>query len=143
MKFHVHPATALVLAAFSLMMSSSRAAAQTASPTPNSSAAHSIPSIDGGIGTCSAAFTVSDENAAPVYDAKIQVHIAYGFMYLRKMDLQIGTNIDGKARFTGLPARTKVGLNFQATQADSQGTAFVDPNTTCQSTLTITLQKKP
>jgi hypothetical protein len=89
-----------------------------------------------------AAFSVSDEAAAPVYDAKIRVHIAYGFMYLHKMDLEIGTNVDGKARFTGLPARTKVGLNFQASKADREGTAFVDPATTCNTVLTIVLHDK-
>jgi hypothetical protein len=105
--------------------------------------AHSIPAIDGAIGTCSAAFTVTDDNAAPVYDAKIRVHIAYGFMYARKMDLEVGTNIDGKARFTGLPARTKAGLNFQASKAEREATAFVDPSTNCKADLIIVLQKKP
>jgi hypothetical protein len=104
--------------------------------------AHTVPVIDGAIGTCSAAFSVTDEAAAPVYDAKIRVHIAYGFMYLHKMDLEIGTNVDGKARFTGLPARTKVGLNFQASKADREGTAFVDPATTCKTDLTIVLHDK-
>ncbi|MGA9979411.1 MAG: hypothetical protein WBQ08_12380 [Candidatus Sulfotelmatobacter sp.] len=119
------------------------AAAQAAQTTAAETAAsHTVPVIDGGIGTCSANFTVTDDNAAPVYDAKIHVHIAYGFMYLRKMDLEIGTNIDGKARFTGLPARTKDGLAFQASKADRAGTAFVDPSTACKADLTIVLQKK-
>jgi hypothetical protein len=105
-------------------------------------AAHTIPAIDGAIGTCTANFTVTDDAAAPVYDAKIRVHIAYGFMYLHKMDLEVGTNVDGKARFTGLPARTKDGLTFQASKADRAGTAFVDPSTTCKADLTVVLQKK-
>ena len=131
----------LCLAAFAWL---TPASAQTAKPADSKTdAAHTVPVIDGGIGTCTAAFTVNDENAAPVYDAKIHVHIAYGFMYARKMDLEVGTNIDGKARFEGLPARTKSGLNFTATKADTQGTAFVDPSTTCKSDLIITLQKKP
>lgn len=152
---------ALSLAAFAWLTPASHAqtAQSQASPTQASqtqpsqtqasqtktadAAAHTIPVIDGGIGSCSAAFSVNDENAAPVYDAKIKVHIAYGFWYARKMDLEVGTNIDGKARFEGLPARTKAGLNFTATKGDTQGTAFVDPNTTCKSDLTITLQKKP
>jgi len=105
-------------------------------------ASHTIPAIDGAIGTCTANFTVTDAAAAPVYDAKIRVHIAYGFMYLHKMDLEVGTNVDGKARFTGLPARTKDGLAFQASKADRAGTAFVDPSTTCKADLTVVLQKK-
>jgi hypothetical protein len=63
-------------------------------------------------------------------------------MYMRKMDLEVGTNIDGKARFTGLPARTKEGLAFQASKGDRAGTAFADPSTTCKADLTVVLQKK-
>ena len=103
----------------------------------------SPPVIDGGIGSCSADFAVTDADGAPVYAAKIKVHIAYGFMYARKLDLEIGTNSDGKARFTGLPARTKRGLFFEATEGDRSGNAFVDPAVTCQSQFTIALRKKP
>jgi hypothetical protein len=103
----------------------------------------SPPVIDAAIGSCSADFTVTDANGAPVYAAKIKVHIAYGFMYARKLDLEIGTNSEGKARFTGLPARTKRGLFFEATEADRSGNAFVDPAVTCQSQFTIALRKKP
>jgi hypothetical protein len=138
----------LTIASLALCLSASawlipHAAAQATQTTDAKTAdSHTIPVIDGAIGTCSAAFTVTDEAAAPVYDAKIRVHIAYGFMYARKMDLEVGTNIDGKARFTGLPARTKAGLNFQASKADRERTAFVDPSTTCKSDLIIVLQKK-
>jgi hypothetical protein len=102
----------------------------------------SVPVIDGGIGACSVDFTVTDTDSAPVYAANITVHIAYGFMYLRKLDLQIGTNADGKARFTGLPDRTKRGLFFEASQGDRTAEAFDDPATTCKNQFTITLRKK-
>ena len=145
MKTHPKLATAslaLCLAASAWL--SSRAYAQDSkTAAAETAASHTIPVIDGAIGTCSANFTVTDDNAVPVYDAKIHVHIAYGFMYMRKMDLEIGTNIDGKARFTGLPARTKDGLAFQASKADRAGTAFVDPSTNCKADLTVVLQKKP
>jgi hypothetical protein len=103
----------------------------------------SIPVIDGGIGPCSADFTVTDATTAPVYNAKIQVHIAYGFMYLHKLDLEAGTNAAGKARFTGLPDRTKQGLFFHASESSREGSAFDDPAKICKAELTITLEKKP
>jgi hypothetical protein len=135
---------ALCLAAAPCIVPMSRAYAQDSkTAAAETAASHTIPVIDGAIGTCTANFTVTDDNAAPVYDAKIRVHIAYGFMYMRKMDLEIGTNIDGKARFTGLPARTKDGLAFQASKTDRAGTAFVDPSTSCKADLTVVLQKKP
>jgi len=101
-----------------------------------------VPVIDGGIGPCSAEFTVTDAAQAPVYAATISVHIAYGFMYLRKLDLQVGTNATGQARFTGLPDRTKQGLFFRASEGGREGSAFVDPAKTCKAQLTIQLEKK-
>jgi hypothetical protein len=102
-----------------------------------------IPVIDGGIGPCSVDFTVNDAAGAPVYDAKIRVHIAYGLMSLHNLDLEVGTNAAGKARFTGLPGKTKQGLFFHASQAGREGSAFDDPAKTCKAEFTIALEKKP
>jgi len=101
----------------------------------------SIPVIDGGIGPCTADFTITDTDNKPVYLAKIKVHIAYGFMSTRKLDLEVSTNVDGKARFTGLPDRVKRGLFFEASEGDRIGNAFDDPAKTCQAQLAITLRK--
>jgi len=103
----------------------------------------SVPVVDGGIGDCSADFTVNDTAGAPVYAAKIKVHIAYGFMYARKLDLEVGTNVDGKARFTGLPARVKNGLFFEASEGDRTASAFDNPDSTCKTQFTLVLRKKP
>ena len=101
----------------------------------------SIPVIDGGIGPCTADFTITDADNKPVYLAKIKVHIAYGFMTTRKLYLEVSTNIDGKARFTGLPDRVKRGLFFEASEGDRTGNAFDDPSKTCQAQLAVTLRK--
>ncbi len=101
----------------------------------------SIPVIDGGIGPCTADFTITDTDNKPVYLAKIKVHIAYGFASTRKLDLEVSTNVDGKARFTGLPDRVKRGLFFEASEGDRTGSAFNDPAKTCQAQLAITLRK--
>src|SRR5579862_9497084 len=111
--------------------------------TPTRPDPKDVPVIDGGIGPCSADFTVNDEAGAPVYAAKINVHIAYGFMYARKLDLEVGTNSGGKARFTGLPERVKRGLYFEASEGDRTAEAFDDPATTCKTQFTVTLRKKP
>jgi len=103
----------------------------------------SVPVVDGGIGACSADFTVTDAAGAPVYAAKIKVHIAYGFMYARKLDLEVGTNSDGRAGFTGLPNRVKHGLFFKASEGDLTAEAFDDPSNTCKAQFTLTLRKKP
>jgi hypothetical protein len=116
------------------------AAAQTSPAQPDPK---SVPVVDGGVGPCSADFTVNDEAGKPVYAAKIKVHIAYGFMYARKLDLEVGTNIDGKARLTGFPERVKNGLFFEASEGDRTAEAFDDPATTCKAQFTVVLRKKP
>jgi hypothetical protein len=112
------------------------------SQTTPASEVKAIPSIDGGIGPCSADFSIVDASGAPVYAAKISVHIAYGFMNVRKLDLELGTNADGKARFIGLPDRIKHGVYFHATEGDRTGEAFDDPANTCKAQFTITIRKQ-
>jgi hypothetical protein len=102
----------------------------------------SIPVIDGGIGPCSADFTITDAAGAAVYDAKIRVHIAYRFLNAHKLDLEVGTNAAGKARFTGLPEKTKQALVFHASEGGREGSAFDDPAKTCKAELSIVLEKK-
>ena len=103
--------------------------------------AHAVPAIDGGIGPCSAEFTIKDDGGAPVYDSKNKVHIAYGVFH--KLDLEIGTNVDGKARFTGLPNRVKQPpLYFRVSQGDREGSATYDPASDgCRAVRTVTIAK--
>ncbi len=112
------------------------ATAQTTQPDP-----HSIPSIDAGIGSCTADFTITDTNNKPIYNAKINVRIAYGTWSIRKLDLEVSTNVDGKARFTGLPTKLKRNLFFEASQGDLQAEAVDDVNKTCTAQFTLTLRK--
>lgn len=111
------------------------------SKAPAKDASKEIPVLDGGIGPCSADLTITDSAGAPIYAAKVKVHIAYGFMSARKLDLELGTNADGRARFTGLPDRIKHGFYFQASEGDRSGQAFDDPTNTCRAAFTIQLQK--
>src|ERR1700722_12148528 len=97
------------------------AAAFTQTPNPDP---HAVPVIDGATGPCTADFTITDSSGVPVYAAKIKVHIAYRFGGFHKLDLELSTNADGKARFTGLPDRVKRGLTFYASEADRTGEAF-------------------
>lgn len=111
---------------------------QTAASKPDP---HSVPVIDGGLGPCTADFTITDTDSKPIYNAKISVRIAYGFLNAHKLDLEVGTNIDGKARFTGIPDRLKHGIFFQATDGERTGSAFDDPSNTCKAQFAITLRK--
>jgi hypothetical protein len=93
---------------------------------------HQIPVMDGEAGPCSVSFTVSDEKGAPVYDARIRVHIAYGFGGFRRLDLEAATNVDGKALIKGLPRKVKGDiLYFHGTQGNRGGDATYDPAKNC------------
>jgi hypothetical protein len=102
---------------------------------------HSIPGVDASIGPCTADFTITDADNKPLYAAKVKVHIAYGFASARKLDLEVSTNIDGKARFTGLPDRIKKGLFFEASEGDRTGNAFDDPAKTCTAQFAVVVRK--
>ena len=111
----------IVLVAASLVSAAQQA------PNP-----HEIPVMDGEAGPCSVAFTVTDMNGAPVYDARIRVHIEYGFAGVRRLDLEAATNIDGKTQFKGLPKKVKGGtLYFRAAQGKREGSASYDPEKSC------------
>lgn len=103
---------------------------------------HQVPVMDGEAGPCSIAFTVTDAKGAPVYDARIRVHIAYGFAGVRKLDLEAATNVDGKTQFKGLPEKVKGGtLMFRASQGKRDGSAVYDPAKNCsgqQSSIVLT-----
>src|SRR5271166_3136185 len=93
---------------------------------------HQVPVMDGEAGPCSVAFTVTDEKGAPVYDARIKVHIEYGFAGVRRLDLEAATNVDGKTQFKGLPEKVKGKiLSFRASQGNRAGSAVYDPATNC------------
>jgi len=93
---------------------------------------HQIPVMDGEAGPCSVAFTVTDIKGAPVYAARIKVHIEYGFAGVRRLDLEAATNVDGKTQFKGLPQKVKgKTLNFLASQGNRTGSAVYDPATNC------------
>src|SRR5205809_5780433 len=105
-------------------------------------ATESVPVMDGEAGPCSVELTLTGADGKPVYAAKVKVHIAYGFGGIRKLDLEAGTNSDGKVKFTGLPARVhRPPLQFHASKDDLSGTTTYDPSTECQAKHEIALTK--
>jgi hypothetical protein len=111
---------------FAVLMLSVLMSAQT-QPGP-----HDVPVMDGQAGPCSVTYTVTDMNGAAVYDAKIRVHIEYGFAGARRLDLEAATNVDGKAQFKGLPKKVKGQLlYFHASQGHREGSATYDPYESC------------
>jgi hypothetical protein len=101
-----------------------------------------VPVIQGGAGPCSIELTVMGADGKPVYAATVKVHVAYGFGGMRRLDLQAGTNSDGKVKFTELPRRvSRPPLEFHASKDEFEGVAAFDPSTECQAKHDITLEK--
>jgi hypothetical protein len=104
--------------------------------------AEDVPVTDGAAGSCSVEFTVTDFDAKPVFSALINVHIAYGFGGLHKLDMGVYTNSQGKGRFTGIPVKVRnPPLEFRATKGTLAGQATMNPASECQARREIVLQK--
>jgi hypothetical protein len=95
--------------------------------------------ISARLGDCSADFTVKDPDGKPVYAAVIHVRVRYGFMSLKRMDLEVGTNSAGQARVEGLPAKAKP-LTYDISQADRKATVGQDLATTCRAKYEVSLK---
>ena len=98
-----------------------------------------VPVVDGGIGPCRADFTVKDETNKAIYNATIKVTLRYGIFNKRKMDLEIGTNSDGKARIIGLPDSPKKPLEFQIKSGTVTKSVKDDPSTNCTAVYEVIL----
>jgi hypothetical protein len=117
-------------------------AAQSQQPAP-SPKPDDIPVTDGTSGPCSIEFTVTDSDGKPVYATRIDVHLAYGAFGAHKLDMGVYTNAQGKARFTGIPAKVKrPPVEFNAKKDDLVGLATMDPATECQAKHDIVIDRK-
>jgi hypothetical protein len=101
-----------------------------------------VPVIQGGVGRCSLDLTVLGADGKPVYAATVRVHVKYGFGGMRRLDLEAGTNSDGKVKFAGLPARVqRPPLEFHASKEMFEGVASFDPSTECHASRDLKLEK--
>jgi hypothetical protein len=95
--------------------------------------------ISARLGACSADFTVTEADGKPVYAATIHVRIRYGFMGLKRMDLEVGTNSDGKARVEGLPGKGKP-LVYDITKGELKASVEQDLSSSCKGSYQVSLK---
>jgi hypothetical protein len=98
-----------------------------------------VPTVNANIGSCRADFTVKDGAGKPLYNAKINITIKYGFMNLHKAELEAPTNTNGQARFTGLPNFSKKPLQFVISSGTVSKTVTDDPAANCNAKFDVTL----
>jgi len=100
-----------------------------------------IPVVDAYLGRCTATFTVRD-NQKPVYNAKINLIVRSGALGVRKTELQVGTNTEGKGRVAGLPEKTKKPLQFEIRYGELSKTILANPSEKCDATFDVDLGAK-
>jgi len=112
---------------------------QPAQPQPS----QEIPNTDAQSGPCSIELSVTGSDGKPVYAARIDYHAEYGFMGAHKLDMTVYSNADGKAKFSGIPAKVKKPpIQFNAKKDDLVGVATMDPVAECQAKHDIVMAKK-
>jgi hypothetical protein len=95
--------------------------------------------IKAGLGSCAADFMVKDPAGNPAYAATIHVRVRYGVMSVKRMDLEVSTGSDGKARVEGLPAKAKP-LTYAIEKAGAKATAEQNVVKDCQAKYDVSLK---
>ena len=90
-------------------------------------------------GMCTADFTVKDADGKPAYGAIVHVRVRYGFMGVKRADLEIGTSSEGKARIEGLPDKAKP-LAYDVKKDDKTASAEQDVEKNCHGMFELTLK---
>jgi hypothetical protein len=67
------------------------------------------------------------------------VRVRYGFMSLKRSDLEIGTNADGKARIEGLPAKAKP-LAYDIRKEPATAAVAQDVEAMCNASFDVALK---
>lgn len=94
------------------------------------------------MGPCTADFTVTDAAQKPLYDAKIKTIVRHGFLSKRKVELEVGTDAAGRARFTGLPHEVKKPIEFTVRYKELAKSITHDPASNCHVQLEVSLGSK-
>jgi hypothetical protein len=95
--------------------------------------------LKAGLGPCAADFTVKDADGSSVYGAIIHVRVRYGFMNIKRADLEVGTNSEGRARVEGLPDKAKP-LVYEIAKDTRKMTVEQNVASMCQGTFDVTLK---
>lgn len=99
-----------------------------------------VPVLDAKLGgRCAAEFLVTDEAGAPVYNAIIHVRVRYGAFGVKRADLEMGTDVAGRARIEGLPSKARP-LTYDIQKSDRKAAAQQNVADKCEAMFTVALQ---
>lgn len=133
-KISLQVAPAVLLAAFVLISGRSS--------FPQSQPSSDVAVVKGDAGPCTADFVVSDSAGKGIFGAKIRIQVKYGFGGFHRLDGVVGTNLEGKGRFEGLPERIKGTAEFDISKGSQAKTVPYDPQVDCHPRHEVTLGEK-
>jgi hypothetical protein len=96
--------------------------------------------ISADLGPCSALISVTDSDSKPTYGAKITTRVQYGFMGVKKLDLQAFTGSDGKVKITHLPESLKKPMVIHVEKDDKGNEVEFKPSDRCHATFDMQLR---
>jgi hypothetical protein len=96
--------------------------------------------ISADLGPCSALITVTAADSKPIYGAKITARVQYGFMGVKKLDLEAYTGPDGKVKITRLPESLKKPMVIHVDKDDKGDQVEFKPAQRCQATFDVLLK---
>jgi hypothetical protein len=96
--------------------------------------------ISADLGSCSALITVTGADSKPVYNAKVTTHIRYGFMGVKKLDLETYTSAAGQVKIVKLPEVPKKPMFIYISKDEKLGSVEFDPDVRCRATFDVQLK---
>lgn len=103
------------------------------------SAPQEVPVLNANLGDCSTDFVVRANDGQPIYNAIIHVRVRYGVLSLKRSDLEIGTNSDGRARIEGLPNKAKP-LAYDVRKDNRRAPVEQNVSDNCRAMFDVTLE---
>ena len=82
---------------------------------------------------------MKDADDQPIYAAIIHVRIRYGFLGIKRMDLEVGTDSAGQARVEGLPDKIKP-LTYDIQKGDKEAIVEQTHLSDCQASYEVSLE---
>jgi len=96
--------------------------------------------ISADLGPCSAALSVTGADSQPIYGAKIVARVQYGFMSVKKLDLEAFTGADGKVKITRLPESLKKPMVIHVSKGDKTDQVEFKPAERCHAAFDVQLK---
>src|SRR5690242_18626225 len=98
------------------------------------------PKISADLGSCSADFHVTDSEGKPIYNARIHTLIRSGAFAIRKLDLEIRTDSDGRASIINLPEVPKRPITFDISNEAKTSSVAFEPDKQCRAKFEVGLK---